>query len=264
MPPESNTSPGSAGKPAPQVLRPVDDKAIELARQLLRGTSTGSLAFIDPASGSPAASLVTVATTPAGAPLILISALSAHTRALRANPACGLLLCREGAGDPLAHPRISVQARARFLERDSAEAQNARRRFLNRHHKAALYADFPDFSLVALEPVGAALNGGFGKAYELASAQLVSGRAGNPAFDAAEQQTLETMNQHAIDTVRAIARAAGAPDSPDWRLTGIDPDGIDLIDRGRALRIALQPALTDPATMESRLRRLVDGDPAIT
>ena len=49
------------------------------ARRVLRLAATGSLATLVP-EGGPFASLVTVATMPAGEPILLISALARHTR----------------------------------------------------------------------------------------------------------------------------------------------------------------------------------------
>jgi putative heme iron utilization protein len=42
-----------------------------------------------------------------------------------------------------------------------------RTRFLNRHAKAKLYIDFPDFRFFRLDSAIASLNGGFGRAYIL-------------------------------------------------------------------------------------------------
>ncbi len=77
-----------------------------------------------------------------------------------------------GKGDPLAHPRITVMAEASGIERDSPDYQRIRSRFLARHPKAALYADFADFRFLRLAPVSASLNGGFGKAYVLTREDL--------------------------------------------------------------------------------------------
>jgi heme iron utilization protein len=51
----------------------------------------------------------------------LLLRLAAHTRHLEADPRLSLLLAQTGAGDPLTHPRA---------------------RFLAKHPKSALYADF--------------------------------------------------------------------------------------------------------------------------
>lgn len=96
-------------------------------------------------------------------PLILVSELSTHTKALRANPACSLLLGEPGVrGDPLTHPRITLHARA-----EPARKSDHRDQWLSTHPKARLYFDFADFILFELIPTGADLNGGFGKAFRL-------------------------------------------------------------------------------------------------
>ncbi|MEZ5739850.1 MAG: DUF2470 domain-containing protein [Burkholderiaceae bacterium] len=241
------------------MLRPIDESARALARQLLRATPTAALATIDPGDGSPLASLVTVATDPDGSPLLLISALSGHTTALRANPRCSLLLARPGAGDPLAHPRLTLVADARFLERGTAACQRARRRFLARHHKAALYADFGDFGFVRLAPVRASLNGGFGRAYEMTAADFMASTAVDDSFLQIEASAIDHMNQ---DHRQAIARcAAHYCDAPagDWQISGIDPDGVDLVLGQRVARMTFEPPLRDAGQIHARLVELTTG-----
>ncbi|MDP3897999.1 MAG: pyridoxamine 5'-phosphate oxidase family protein, partial [Mesorhizobium sp.] len=70
------------------VIRTTDAEAIRLARTLLRSARFGALAVLDPDTGAPLASRVGIATDLDGAPLILVSGLSAHTRALVADPRC--------------------------------------------------------------------------------------------------------------------------------------------------------------------------------
>jgi putative heme iron utilization protein len=237
----------------PSVLRPIDESARALARQLLRATPTAALATIDPHDGSPLASLVTVATDLDGSPLLLISALSGHTSALRANPRCSLLLTRPGAGDPLAHPRLTLVADALFLERGCAAGQRARRRFLARHHKAALYADFGDFSFVRLAPVRASLNGGFGRAYEMKVTDFMASVAVDEAFLQTEASAVEHMNQ---DHRQAIARYAAhfcQAQAGDWQISGIDPDGADLVLGQQVARMMFEPALSGAGQMHARL-----------
>lgn len=236
-------------------LREVDEQALTLTRRLIRGTAHGSLATLEAGLGWPAASLVTVATMLDGCPVILISALSGHTAALRNDPRCGLLLTDLGSGDPLAHPRISLQARAGFLDRASPEGQQARRRFLNRHHKAALYCDFGDFNFVRLEPDHASLNGGFGKAYALDASQLRLPLDEHAGFDDAEQSILDHMNADHPDAIEAYARGLARREAGDWKMTGIDPDGFDLIHAGHACRIDFDQRL---ASVEQVRTVLVD------
>ncbi|MDV7142321.1 pyridoxamine 5'-phosphate oxidase family protein [Tropicimonas sp. TH_r6] len=156
-------------------IRPTDDEARQIARDLLDRARFGALGVIDPDSGGPMVTRVAVGTSPERTPLLLVSTLSAHTGALRANPACSLLLGEPGPkGDPLTHPRLSLQATARFVPRDAADHPAMRDRWLRDHPKAKLYIDFGDFGFVRLETEQALLNGGFGKAYRLGPEDLVA------------------------------------------------------------------------------------------
>ena len=94
------------------VILETDADAIRLGRTLLRVSRFGALATVDPDDGAPFATRVATATDLDGAPLILVSGLSAHTRGLEADPRCSLLIGEPGKGDPLAHPRLTVKATA--------------------------------------------------------------------------------------------------------------------------------------------------------
>jgi putative heme iron utilization protein len=155
-------------------FRPADDAARALARGLLAAARHGALGVVLP-GGAPLVSRVAVGTDGA-APLILVSTLAPHTEALLASPACSLLLGEPGTrGDPLSHPRLTLQARA--LRADKAALRD---RWLAQHPKARLYYDFADFLLFRLEVDAAQLNGGFGRAYRLTPADL-AGPAGGPS-----------------------------------------------------------------------------------
>lgn len=139
------------------------------AQHLLRHSPYGALATRDRATGHPYASLVAVAPDQDGAPLILISTLALHTQNLLVDPACSLLLADIGEGDPSAHPRLSLMAKAHKVE-----AKAVRERYLKAQPDAAFYADFADFSFWRLEPLGAHLVAGFGRIVDLTPAQLLS------------------------------------------------------------------------------------------
>ena len=241
-------------------LRQTDDDARALARRILRTARFGALAVLDPASGAPMASRVAVATDIDGAPIILVSSLAAHRGAIEADPRCSLLLGEPGKGDPLAHPRMSVACRALRLETAGDDRQRARRRFLNRHPKARLYADFPDFAYFRLEPASASLNGGFGKAFVLERADFLTESAANAALAASEQSALDHMNSDHRDAIGIYARAfAGAPDGA-WEMTGIDARGIDLADGDDVRRVEFPEPLKSAAEMRSALVKMAsDG-----
>lgn len=61
-------------------------------------------------------SRIALVSGPDGLPLSLMSDLSHHSTALKANPLCALLIGEpEDKGDPLTHPRLSLRARAHFV-----------------------------------------------------------------------------------------------------------------------------------------------------
>lgn len=151
-------------------IRPTGNEARTLARSLISQARFAALAVLDPASGAPVVTRIALVPGPNGVPLTLISTLSTHTAALAANPACSLLIGEPGPkGDPLTHPRLTLQATASQVDKTSL-----RDHYLSHYPKAQLYYDFADFQLTQMTPQGAFLNGGFGKAFHLTQADLVT------------------------------------------------------------------------------------------
>lgn len=148
-------------------IRPTDDDARDLAKSLLTKARHAALGVIDPSTNGPMVSRIAVAWI-GTAPHILISDLSMHTKALAANPACSLLVGEPGPkGDPLTHPRLTLQCAALSADKASLRAD-----WLSLHPKSKLYFDFADFRMMRLEVHAAHLNGGFGKAFTLTAADL--------------------------------------------------------------------------------------------
>jgi putative heme iron utilization protein len=225
---------------------PVDDEARGLAKTLMRTVRSGALATNEPESGTPFASLVQVGTDLDGSPVILTSQLSVHTRLLEADPRCSLLLSATGRGDPLAHPRLTLLAQARRLERESEAARNIRRRYLLQHPKAKLYVDFPDFSFWRLEVASGSLNGGFGRAYRMAKEDLLTDLSGFFDFYDFEAQAIEHMNDDHADAVALYATQLCGAREGAWHLIGIDPEGIQMALGDEILRLPFPKALGGP------------------
>ena len=235
-PEESSTGPAGTGS----LLQHVDDETRVLARRLLRESRHGALAVIGP-SGHPAASRVLVATDHGGNPVILVSDLSAHAKALVADPRCSLLVGEPGKGDPLAHPRLSLSAKAAPISCDAPEHPTVKERFLSRHPKAALYADFADFRFVRLQPVGASLNGGFGRAYALRPSDFIDEAVAG--LEAAGIRARDHMNEDHADAVDQIAQRNGERDG-GWRIVTVDRSGFEI---GRGDRLRRVVFTIDPA-----------------
>jgi len=210
----------------PSVIRPTDEAARRLARTLLRGARFVAIAVLDPDNGFPAVSRVLLGTDEDGAAVILVSGLSAHTRALSHDPRVSLLAGEPAKGDPLAHPRLSVQALAEPVVRDSDEHMRIRARFLARHPKAKLYIDFPDFRFFRLTAQSASLNGGFGRAYLLAGSDFAIRPPQDFTSDnsAPLQDLVVSLAGHAA----ALAYDRCGAKAGKWQICGIDWAGIDL------------------------------------
>jgi len=221
------------------------------ARRILRATRAGALATLN-GSGDPFASLVSVATDPDGSPLLLVSQLSAHTRHLDKDPRASLLLAETGAGDPLAHPRLTITAVAHKITEPEARAA-VRRRFLAKHPKAALYADFGDFSFWRFAMDQIHLNGGFARAARFPARRILTEVADADALLAAEAGALAHMNADHADALALYAHIlAGQPEGA-WVATGLDPEGIDLAHGDQTARVTFPNRVTTPGALRAAL-----------
>jgi putative heme iron utilization protein len=220
-------------------------------RGLLRRAFKGSLATIDRNNSYPYASLITVATDAAGAPTLLISNLARHTANLAKDARASIMVDETGAlADPLQGARVTIWGRAV----KDAEA-GVRRRFLARHPEAAFYADFPDFAFWRLAVEGAHYIGGFGRIFDLAPCDLLVQTESAKRLLEAEADIVEHMNSHHADAVELYATAVGASTGA-WRMTGIDPEGCDIVLDGAARRILFAVPVRTPAEARKELVRL--------
>ncbi len=136
------------------------------AAALLVGARSASLATV--ADGLPHAALVTPALDADGWPFLLLSGLAKHTKHLRANPACALLV----AGAPATHnpqtaPRVTLGGIA-VVSDDPALAPL----YLRAHPYAEQYISFSDFHFWKLICNDVRFIGGFAAAVKLNPAAL--------------------------------------------------------------------------------------------
>lgn len=210
------------------------------ARKLLRAARVGSLATVR--DGQPAVSLVTPATAPDLSVLLLLSALAEHTRHLRTEPRCSLLVTgTPTTANPQTTPRVTVTGRA-----EPIEDTDLKTRFLAIHPYAALYAGFTDFTLWRMRITGAFYVGGFGRAARVPVADLAPEPDAAAAIAATEAAIINACNSGSAD---AIARLAGRPGA--WRMVNLDVDGCDLAREETVVRVAWsRPAPTPGAVRE--------------
>jgi putative heme iron utilization protein len=198
----------------------------------MRATDRAGLATSQ--GGWPFASLVLVALDHDATPLLLISDLSEHAKNIKADARVSLLFDgTQGLDDPLTGPRVTVLGEAAPVDDRRLKA-----RFLARHPSAELYAGFADFHLHRVTVARAHLVAGFGKIQWVGARELVVTPDGS--FPRDETEALVTVNADP-KMVNAAVRALRL-DGDGWRITGIDPEGLDLRRAGEIARLRLSLA----------------------
>lgn len=222
------------------------------ARALLRSARRASLSTLDSFDGRPYGSLIGIATDRDGAPLLLISDLARHTKNLKSDPRASVLCAEVGAGDPLAHPRVTLFGTCAPVDKAAFED-----RWLARQPDSAMYYDFPDFNMLRLEPEGAHLVAGFGRIVDLTWNEIRTETAGAEALFEAEAGVVEHMNEDHADATRLYATALlGAPDG-DWRFEGCDLLGCELGLDGQARYLPFDEPARTPGDVRKRLVELM-------
>lgn len=238
---DENTDPAATAR---GLIRAADRAVLSTA---LAAAGTGERA------GWPYGSLVMVACDHAAQPLLLISDLAEHTKNLAADPRGSLLFDgTAGLDNPLTGARATVLGR--FVRTDD-KALLAR--YVARHPDAEMYAGFADFHLYAMTVERAHIVAGFGAIHWIETGNLLFDAAGFGTLAAAEAGIVGHMNADHADAVRLYAtRLAGLADG-EWRMTGIDPEGIDLRDGGRTARLPLGAPVKDAEAARAALIAMV-------
>ncbi|MCX5477880.1 pyridoxamine 5'-phosphate oxidase family protein [Kaistia geumhonensis] len=196
---------------------------VAAARAVIATARTASLATLA-ADGAPFASLVSFATLPDLSPVLWLSDLAQHSRNLAADSRASLLLVAPGGedGDPLAGARVTLSGR--IAPTDDAAAA---RRFEALHGTRGRPA-FADFRAYRMEFASAHLVAGFGRIVTLGPELLVD-LSGAERLIAGEAMVVEHMNDDHADAIGLYATVLlGLPEA-DWRMSGCDPEGVDLV-----------------------------------
>lgn len=156
-------------------IRETNDEAIEQAKDLISAAVFASLAVLEPDTGFPLVSRIAVGTIASDMhePYFLASDLSNHSKALLADNRASIMFGEPpNKGDPLAFARVTVIGKVQKITREHDSYKMRREAWLKSHPKAQLYIDFADFNFYVLKIERVALNGGFGKAFEMTGADL--------------------------------------------------------------------------------------------
>lgn len=245
-------------------MQPTSDfEPVKLARLLLRRSRQGALATLMTGSGDPYCSLVNLASHWDASPILLISQLALHTQNVIADSRVSLMLDERSEGDPLEGARIMVAGTA---EESCGELKaTLRRRYLNAHPSAELFADFKDFAFFQIQPKTMHLVAGFGRIVDLAPEQILSDLKGADALLEAEQSAIDHMNADHRDALNLYATKLLGAKTAEWRCTGCDPDGLDIsADEYGALRLDFPRRIVTPAELRHVLKDLADQARAAT
>jgi putative heme iron utilization protein len=133
-------------------------------QQLIHGRMIAALGTLH--EGVPFVSMVPYAVASDGSFVLHVSRLATHTRDMLDHPEVSLLITEsEGSGKmPQALARVTVQGRAKMLERDSQKHIDARAVYVSRFPDAAPLFEFSDFNIVIIKPISARVIAGFGQA----------------------------------------------------------------------------------------------------
>jgi putative heme iron utilization protein len=206
-----------------------------LARSRIRAALATSL------GGAPYASLVLLAVDLDASPLLLLSGLAQHSRNIAFDPRVSLLLdATEGHPDPLTGPRLTLLGRAL-----PTEDRRCLARFIAHHPASAGYAGFGDFRLYRVEVERGHLVAGFWRIDWIEGGDIrFSGDVG--VLAAAEPEILRHMNKDHGDAIARYAHRLLGRTGSGWRMTGIDPEGIDLRCDGETARLDFAPPISVP------------------
>jgi len=134
-----------------------------------------------------------------------------------------------------------------------------RARFLARHPKSSLYADFTDFSFFKVTIEAGHLNGGFGRAANLSADSLLTSIEGASALLADEGSLIAELVKDKPDLANRLA-ATHDGEGQEWRLVGFDPEGLDIADGETLIRIPFAHRVTKEDELRRQIGALVSQD----
>jgi putative heme iron utilization protein len=230
---------GSAGDPA------------VFGRRLLRRRDRAALATS--LRGAPYASLVLVVPDLDASPLMLLSDLAQHSRNIAFDPRVSLLFDgTEGHPDPLTGPRLTLIGQAEIIDDPVRLA-----RFTAHHSTSSVYSNFGDFHLYRVRIERGHLVAGFGRIHWIEGSELLF-PSDTGVLAAAEPDILRHMNDDHPEAIANYARHLLGRTGAEWRMTGIDPEGIDLRCRGEAARLEFGAPVITLETVRAALTQLAE------
>lgn len=236
-------------------MKQVSPDQIANARHLLRAVDRAALATLLPGEGgaAPYASLALVAVDHDLSPVLLISQLAEHTKAIMADDrVCLLLDGTIGLAHALTGARLSVMGRA-----VKSDEPRLRARYIARHPEAEAYAGFKDFAFYRVDVERAHLVSDFGRIDWIDGAALLMPDALQEKLVEHEAGIVQHMNEDHADAIELYASRLLGLSGGGWRLTGVDRAGVDLRSAGNVARLAFPQPVTNANEARQALIALV-------
>lgn len=223
------------------------------ARELIRLGQSGALAICNK-HGAPIVDSVDIATDTNGAPVFALQRDASVFSQLQTRPECGLLVEPLVSGDFDRRQRVSIRGSAFPVGTQSIERVQSR--FARKH--TMLPSDFfKTHSMWRLEISHATLAGGTSGPRELKRADLLVDLENWEAWHLMEHGAVEHMNDDHADATALYATVLCNQPTGDWRITGLDPEGIDMACGEFHERLTYQTPLETAAALRPTLVELV-------
>lgn len=232
--------------------RPSLDVGVRV-RRLMRASDRASLATRLVDGDWPYASLAMTATAFDASPLLLLSDLAEHGKNLAADARASLLFDgTRGLANPLTGLRATAVGRIAPVADDALLA-----RYVRRHPDAEMYSGFKDLRLYRLSVERVHAVAGFGAIHWIPGGAVLSPAGQTADLAAAEADVVSHMNDDHGEAVGLYATKLLKLPAGEWRMTGIDAEGIDLRSGGAVARLDFDQPIANPEEARKELVRLV-------
>lgn len=200
--------------------RPME--AILVARALLRTNRVTTLATLDP-GGYPYSTVTNLVVEPDGVPAVFMAGLSIHARNIETDPRVSMTVA-DSRTDVMITPRLTLSGCAQRVPAD--ETAGLKARYVERFPRSKLYLGLPDAIFYRIQAQAVQLNGGPAQnANSVTPEDLLTDLSTASALMAEAPALAALLNDG--DLPARLAAVAGA-DPGRWRVSSIDPEGIDL------------------------------------
>lgn len=200
--------------------------------------------------GYPFGSVVPFCLDYQGRVIILISELAQHTKNLKVDKRCSLLVFAEG-DDIQAAARLTIIADATPVAQH--EVETIAQRYYRYFPQSKDFHNIHDFSFWVLQPVKYRYIGGFGKIH-WAEPQTLA----NPFNAETETDIVEHMNQDHADALPLYAKLANiVANNVTISMTGIDSLGFHLRIGEKIIYISFPQAVNSPQQVRQTLVELL-------